>query len=133
MDDCEFGRLLAFPGLSRQGYRRVRKGAKKRVATQGYGLFTRTKLPPGLSGRLPIGHDAATPYANIIAAVFLPRPPALAAFARAPCARSILPDLPREGDRRGLSPEAIQQLRPHIQELGAEAVRSALGKAGLLP
>jgi len=31
MDDREFGRLLEFLGLSRQGYRKVRKGVKKRV------------------------------------------------------------------------------------------------------
>jgi len=31
MDDREFSQLLEFLGLSWQGYRKVRKGAKKRV------------------------------------------------------------------------------------------------------
>lgn len=107
--------------------------AKHPVATKGYGLFTWTKLPSGLSNRLPVGHDTAAPYANIIVAVFRPRPPALVAFGRAPCSRSNLPELPRASGLRPLSPEVIRQLRPHIEKLGAEAVQSALGKAGLLP
>jgi hypothetical protein len=107
--------------------------ARKPVATKGYGLFTRTKLPSGLASRLPIGDDTATPYANIIVAVFRPTPVALVAFGRAPCAKLTLPDLPRKADHRLLNSEAIQQLRPHIEKLGAESVQSALGKAGLLP
>jgi len=106
--------------------------AKNPVATQGYGLFTRTKLPSEISNHLPIGHETTSPYANIIVAVFIPRPPALAAFGRAPCPRSNLPDSTREGGPRRLSPEAIRQLKPHIEKLGAEAVQSALAKAGLL-
>ncbi len=107
--------------------------AKHPVATKGYGLFTRTKLPSGLSNQLPIGHDTAAPYANIIVAVFVPRPAALVDFGRAPCTRSNLPEFSQADDHRPLSPEAIRQLKPHIEKLGAEAVQSALGKAGLLP
>jgi hypothetical protein len=107
--------------------------AKNPVATKGYGLFTRTKLPSGLSGRLPIGDDVAAPYANIIVAVFLSRPPALVAFGRAPCSKTTLPNLPSMSGHRSLSAEAIRQLRPHIEKLGAEAVQSALEKASLLP
>ena len=107
--------------------------SKNPVSTKGYGLFTWTKLPSGLSNQLPIGHDTKTPYANIIVSVFIPRPAALIAFDHAPCTRSNLPDLPWAGDHRLLSPEAIRQLKPQIEKLGAEAVQSALVKAGLLP
>lgn len=107
--------------------------ARNPVATKGYGLFTRTKLPSGLSDRLPIGDDVAAPYANIIVAVFLPRPPALVAFGHAACSKTTLPNLQWTGGHRSLSPEAIRQLRPHIEKLGAGAVQSALGNAGLLP
>jgi cytochrome P450 len=38
-----------------------------------------------------------------------------------------------KGQSPPFSPEAIQQLKPHIEKLCAEAVQSVLAKAGLLP
>ena len=107
--------------------------AKNAVATKGYGLYTRTKVLSGLSNLLPVGQNTATPFANIIVAIFQPRPTALAAFGQAPCSQSTLPDFPWKSDLQFLSPTVIQQIRPHVESLGAEAVQSALGKAGLLP
>ena len=107
--------------------------AKSEVATKGYGLYTRTKVLSGLSGLLPVGQDTATPYANIIVAIFQPQPVALATYGWAPCSKSPLPDFPWAGDIQFLSPTVIQQLKPQVERLGAEAARAALANAGLLP
>jgi len=48
------------------------KIGKSEVATNGYGLFTRTRALSGLSNLLPVGQNTAAPYANIIVAVFQP-------------------------------------------------------------
>jgi hypothetical protein len=103
------------------------------VSTQGYGLFTRARLLSGLSGRLPIGRNQAAPFADILVAVFEPRPPALAAFATASCSQETLADVPGGSDLRFLGPDVIKQVRPFVEQLGAESVRTALGKAGLIP
>lgn len=109
------------------------KIAKDAIATKGYGLFTRDKLLSGLSNLAPFGRDTATPYANIIVAVFQIRPAALAAYARAPCGKSSLPEYPESSGLQPLSPMVIQQVRPYIERLVAEAAQSALKEAGLLP
>jgi hypothetical protein len=106
---------------------------KSAVVTQGYGLYTRTRVLSGLSNLLPVGQNTATPYANIIVAIFQPQPVALATYGWAPCSKSPLPDFPWAGDIQFLSPTVIQQLRPQVERLGAEAARSALANAGLLP
>jgi hypothetical protein len=80
-----------------------------------------------------IGQDMAAPYANIIVAVFQPRPATLAAYGRAPCSKVSLPDFPWGSDLQFLSPTVIQQVRPYVERLSAEAVRNALTNAGLLP
>jgi hypothetical protein len=107
--------------------------AKNAVATKGYGLYTRTRVLSGLSNLIPIGQNTATPFANILVAIFQPRPMALAAFGQAPCSQSTLPDFPWKSDLQFLSPTVIQQIKPFVERLGAEAAQSALGKAGLLP
>ena len=75
----------------------------------------------------------ATPYADIVVAIFQTRPVTLASYAQAPCSQSSLPDFPWKSDLRFLSPEVIGQVRPHVERLSAAAVRTALAKAGLLP
>jgi hypothetical protein len=107
--------------------------AKNEVATKGYGLFTRVRALSGLSSLLPIGQNTAAPFANILVAVFQPRPTALAAFGRAPCGKSTLPDFPWRSDLKSLSPTVIRQVRPQVEILGSEAARSALEKVGFLP
>jgi len=102
------------------------------VATKGYGLYTRTKLLSEFSSLLPVGQDTAAPYANIIVAIFQPQPVTLATYGWAPCSKSPLPDFPWAGDIQFLSPTVIQQLRPQVERLGAEAARTALANAGLL-
>jgi len=109
------------------------KIGKSEVATNGYGLFTRTRALSGLSNLLPVGQNTAAPYANIIVAVFQSQPVALAAYGRAPCSKVSLPDFPWGSDLRFLSPTVIQQLRPYVEQLGAEAARTGLRSAGLLP
>ena len=106
---------------------------KSAVATKGYGLYTRKKVLSAFSNLLPVGQNTAAPYANIIVAIFQPQPVTLAAYGQAPCSKSTLPDFPWEGDIRFLSPAVIQQLRPHVERLSAEAARTALANAGLLP
>jgi hypothetical protein len=103
------------------------------VATKGYGLFTRTRVLSGLSNLLPVGQNKATPYANIIVAIFQLQPVTLATYGWAPCSKSPLPDFPWAGDIQFLNPTVIRQLRPHVERLGAEAVRTALANAGLVP
>jgi len=103
------------------------------AVTQGYGLYTRTRVLSRFSNRLPVGQNTATPYANIIVAIFQPQPVTLATYGWAPCSTSPLPDFPWAGDIQLLSPTVIQQLRPHVERLGAEAARTALANAGLLP
>ncbi len=103
------------------------------VATKGYGLFTRARLLSEFSNLLPVGQNTAAPYANVIVAVFQPRPAALAAYGRAPCSKSSLSNFPWESDLRLLGPAVIQQLRPYIERLSAEAVQTALGSAGMQP
>jgi hypothetical protein len=107
--------------------------ASNAVVTKGYGLFTRTTVLSGFSNLLPVGHNTATPYANIIVAVFQPQPVALATYGWAPCSKSPLPDFPWAGDIQFLSPTVIEQLRPHVERLSAEAAQTALANAGLLP
>jgi hypothetical protein len=107
--------------------------AKNAVATKGYGLYTRTSVLSGLSSLLPVGQNTAAPYANIIVAIFQPQPATLAAYGQAPCSKTSLPDVPGGSDLQFLSPAVIQQLRPHVERLCAEAVQAGLGKAGLLP
>ena len=109
------------------------KIGKSEVATNGYGLFTRTRALSGFSNLLPVGQNTAAPYANIIVAVFQSQPVALAAFGRAPCSKVSLPDFPWESDLRFLSPTVIQQLRPYVEQLSAEAAQTGLTNAGLLP
>lgn len=106
---------------------------KSAVVTKGYGLFTRTRVLSGLSNLLPVGQNTATPYANIIVAVFKPQAVALATYGWAPCSKSSLPDFPWTDDIHLLSPTVIQQLRPQVERLGIEAARTALANAGLLP
>jgi hypothetical protein len=103
------------------------------VATQGYGLFTWTRVLSGFSSRVPFGQNTAAPYANIMVAVFQTQPAALAAFGLAPCSRSSLPEFPWWGDTHALSPTLIQQLRPYVEALSAEAAQTGLRNAGLLP
>ena len=107
--------------------------AENAVATKGYGLFTRTRVLSGLSNLLPVGQNKATPYANIIVAIFQLQPVTLATYGWAPCSKSPLPDFPWADDIQFLSPTVIRQLRPHVERLGAEAARTALANAGLLP
>ena len=109
------------------------KIGKSEVATKGYGLYTRTKVLSEFSNLLPVGQDTATPYANIIVAIFQLQPVTLATYGWAPCSKSPLPDFPWADDIRFLSPTVIRQLRPHVERLGAEAARTALANAGLLP
>lgn len=101
------------------------------TATKGYGLYTRDKLLSGLSSLAPVGGDKATPYANIIVAVFQTRPAALAAYARAPCGKSSLPELPESGALQALTPGVIRDVKPYVEQLAA--AQSALKEAGLLP
>ena len=110
-----------------------RIGKNDGISTQGYGLFTRTRALSRLSGLLPIGQNQATPYANIFVAVFEPRPPALAAYAAAPCSQETLADFPWGSDLRFLGPAVIKQVRHDVERLGAESARTALGEAGLIP
>jgi len=107
--------------------------AKNAVGTKGYGLYTRTSALSGLSNLLPVGQNTATPYANIIVAVFQPQPAILAAYEQAPCSKSSLPNFPWGSDLQFLSPTVIQQVKPYIERLGTEAAQNALGKASLLP
>ena len=109
------------------------KIGKNPVATKGYGLYTRTGVLSGLSELLPVGRPTATPYANILVAIFQTRPLSLAGSARAPCSKASLTDFPSKGDLQFLSPEVIRQVRPHVEQLSAEAVRTALANVGLLP
>jgi len=44
-----------------------------------------------------------------------------------------LPDFPWGSDLRFLSPTVIQQLRPYVERLSAEAAQTGLTNAGLLP
>jgi hypothetical protein len=106
---------------------------KNPVVTKGYGLYTWTTVLSGFSNLLPVGQNKATPYANIIVAMFQPQTAALATYGWAPCSKSPLPDFPWTDDIQFLSPTVIQQLRPHVERLGAEAARTALANASLLP
>jgi hypothetical protein len=106
---------------------------KSAVVTKGYGLYTRTKVLSAFSNLLPVGQNAATPYANIIVAIFQPQPVALATYGRAPCSKSALPDFPWTDDMQFLSSTVLQQLRPYVERLSAEAARTALANAGLVP
>ncbi|MEJ2165599.1 MAG: hypothetical protein P8X90_08715 [Desulfobacterales bacterium] len=109
------------------------KIAKDPVATKGYGIYTRSKVLSGLSQLVPVGQNTAIPYADILVAVFQTQPVNLAGYAHAPCSKASLPDFPWKSDIRMLSPEVIRQVRPYVEQLGAEAVRTALSKTGLLP
>jgi hypothetical protein len=109
------------------------KIAQTPVVTKGYGLFTRTRPLSELSSLLPVAQNAATPYANIIVAVFQPRPATLAAYGQAPCSKAMLTDFPWKSDLQFLSPTVIQQVRPYVERLSAEAARTGLTNAGLLP
>lgn len=109
------------------------KIAKDPVATKGYGIYTRTGILSGLSQLLPVGQNTATPYANILVAIFQTRPLNLAGYAQAPCSKASLPDFPWKSDIRMLSPQVIRQVRPYVERLSAESVRTALSKVGLQP
>jgi hypothetical protein len=109
------------------------KIAKDPVATKGYGIYTRSKALSGLSQLFPPFQNTATPYADIVVAIFQTRPATLASHAHAPCSQSSLSDFPWKSDLRFLSPQVIRQVRPHIEQLSAEAVRTALANVGLLP
>lgn len=106
---------------------------KNPVATKGYGLYTRTRALSGLSKLLSPLQNTATPYANIVVAIFKTRPVTLASHAQAPCSQSSLADFPWSSDLKFLSPEVIQKVKPHVEQLSAEAAHTALAKAGLLP
>jgi len=108
------------------------KIGKDPVATKGYGLYTRDRLLSGLADLAPVDQDTATPYANIIVAVFRTRPAALSAYARAACGKSSLPDFTESRGLQALNPGVVRQVKPHIERLAAEATRSALKEAGLL-
>jgi hypothetical protein len=108
---------------------KIGKGA---IATKGYGLYTRDRLLSGLSNLAPVGQDTATPYANIIVAVFQTQPAALAAYARAACGKSSLLEFSASNDLQALNPEVIRQVKPFIERLAAEAAQNALKQAGLL-
>jgi hypothetical protein len=107
--------------------------AENAMNTKGYGLFTRIRALSGLSNLLPVVQNTATPYANIIVAIFQPQPVTMATYGWAPCSKSPLPDFPWASDIQFLSSTAIQQLRPHVERLSAEAAQTALANAGLLP
>jgi hypothetical protein len=109
------------------------KIAKDPVATKGYGIYTRTKVLSGLSQLFSPLQNSATPYANIVVAIFQTRPVNLASYAHATCSQSSLPDFPWKSNLRFLSSEVIRQVRPHVEQLSAEAARTALAKAGLFP
>lgn len=109
------------------------KIGKDTIATNGYGLYTRDKLLSGLSHLAPVGRDTATPYANIIVAVFQTRPTALVAYARGPCGQSFLLELADSSGLQALTPGRIRQIKPYVEQLAAAAVQSALKEAGLLP
>ncbi len=109
------------------------KIANDPVATKGYGIYTRTKALSGLSQFFSPFQNTATPYANIVVAIFQTRPATLASYAQAPCSQSSLPDFPWKSDLRFLSPEVIRQVRPHVERLSAEAARTALANVGLQP
>jgi hypothetical protein len=109
------------------------KIAKDPVATKGYGIYTRSKALSGLSQLFSPFQNTATPYANIVVAIFQTRPATLASYAQAPCSQSSLADFPWKNDLRFLSPEVIRQVRPYVERLSAEAARTALANAGLLP
>lgn len=109
------------------------KIGKDAIATNGYGLYTRDKLLSGLSNLAPVGRDTATPYANIIVAVFQARPAALSAYARAPCGNSSLPEFLESSGLQALKPAVIRQVKPYVEQLAAAAAQSALKEAGLLP
>jgi hypothetical protein len=106
---------------------------KNPVATKGYGIYTRTRVLSGISKLFSPLQNTATPYANILVTIFQTRPLNLASYAQAPCSQSSLPDFPWKSDLRFLGPEVIRQVRPHVEELSAEAARAALEKVGLLP
>jgi len=106
---------------------------KNPVVTKGYGIYTRSRVLSGISKLFSPLQNTATPYANIVVAIFQTRPLNLAGFAQAPCSQSSLPDFPWKSDLRFLSPEVIRQVRPHVEELSAEAARAALEKVGLQP
>lgn len=108
------------------------KEGQSAVVTKGYGLFTRKSALSDFSSLLPVGQNKATPYANIIVAVFQPRPATLAAYGQAPCSKDMLPDFPWNSDLQFLGPPVMRQVRPYVEKLGAEAAQSALEKAGLL-
>jgi hypothetical protein len=101
------------------------------IATKGYELYTRDKLLSGLSSLAPVGGNKATPYANIIVAVFLTRPAALAAYARAPRGKASLPELSESGALQAPTPRVIRHVKPYVEQLAA--AQSALKEAGLLP
>ena len=107
--------------------------AKDPVAMKGYGIYTRAKALSGLSQFFSPFQNKATPYANIVVAVFQTRPATLASHAPAPCSQSSLPEFPWKSDLRSLSPEVIRQVRPYVERLCADAARTALANAGLLP
>jgi len=109
------------------------KIGKNPVVTKGYGLYTRTRVLSGLSQRLSPLPNTATPYANIVVAIFQTRPVTLASYAQAPCSQSSMADFPWSSDLQSLSPEVIQKVKPHVEQLSAEAAHSALANAGLLP
>jgi hypothetical protein len=106
---------------------------KNPVVTNGYGIYTRTKALSGLAKLFSGFQNTATPYANIVVAIFQARPVKLASYAHAPCSRSSLPDFPWKSDLRHLSSEVLRQVRPHVERLSTEAARTALANAGLLP
>jgi hypothetical protein len=106
---------------------------KNPVVTKGYGLYTRSRVLSGLSQLFSPLQNTATPYANIVVAVFQTRPVNLASYAQAPCSKSSLADFPWKSDLQFLSPEVIKQVRPHIEQLSAEAAQTALANAGLMP
>ena len=103
------------------------------VITRGYGLFTWQRLLSRLSERMPFGRNIASPFANIIVAVYQAKPAALAGFGESPCSNVTLQGFPWEGDIRSLSPEVAGQLKPAVEALGADAAHTALQNAGLRP
>jgi hypothetical protein len=106
---------------------------KEDVNTRGYGLFTWQRVLSRVSERMPFGQNIASPFANIIVAVFQAKPASLAGAGEAPCSNVTLQGFPLEGDLRQLSPEVMRELRAQIELLAAEAARLGLRRAGLVP
>jgi hypothetical protein len=103
---------------------------KTDLPTQGYGVFTRMSVVPG-NQWVPVGGNKAHAYANILTAIFQTRPVGLAAYAFAPCSDQEMAGFPWPADIHFLGAAQFDALRPAVESIAAESVRTALSKAGL--